>query len=294
MKKLNYDLEEIQQRSLSYQQSLIKSKIANNPSKRNLYQPGDYVLYDHIHDGSLRDFKLKCRYLGPFRVLSHVENDVQCRHLVEDTVSTFDVLSLKPFFGTDAQAMEAALIDFNRFVVKSILGYTGDARLRSRCDFEVEYESGVRLWLPYDHREIGSLVVFESFCRAHADLFPLLYSAAEANKEIAKLSKVRINNYAVDEVIFLNLRYFGAAWYADAQLLLPEKLRNIYRVKCTVCSFLKDRKLMEIYIPVFKLRYQLNGFDIKAFVSKELSKEDTLFDAAWLKKLPYVLKSLPK
>ena len=81
---------------------------------------------------------------------------------------------------------------------------------------------------------------------------------------------------------------------SDKKLLLPDKLQSIYRVKSTVCSLLQNSKLMEINIPVFKLRYQLNGYDIKAFVSKELTKEDILFDAAWLKKLPYVLKSLPK
>ena len=294
VRKLNEDLKLIQDRSIEYQQALVKSKTALNPDKRNTFQPGDYVLFDHLHDGSLREFKLKHRYLGPFRVISHTENDVQCRHLVEDTVSIFDVLNLKPFFGTDDQALEAALIDYNRFVVKAILGHSGDARLRSKCDFEVEYESKVRLWLPYNHREVGSLVVFESYCRAHSDLFPLLYSAADAAKEVASLSKIVINNYAVKDTIFLNLRFFGAQWYSDKKLLLPDKLQSTYRVKSTVCSLLQNSKLMEINIPVFKLRYQLNGYDIKAFVSKELTKEDILFDAAWLKKLPYVLKSLPK
>ena len=294
LKKLNEDLDLIKKRSSEYQQALVKDKTDKNPEKRNLYQPGDFVLFDHIHDGALRDFKLKCRYIGPFKVLSHVENDVQCRHLVEDTVSVFDVSTVKPFFGTEEDAYAAALIDYNRFVVKAILGHSGDARLRSKCDFELEYESGKRLWLPYDHREVGSLVLFELYCRAHSDLFPLLYSAADAAKEISSLNKTVINNYAVKDTIFLNLRFFGAQWYSDKKLLLPDKLQSIYRVSCTVFAFTSNNKLMEVKIPLFKLHYQLNGFDIKAFVSKEIKHDEILLDAALSKKHPYLLKSLPK
>ena len=292
--KLNEDLTEIQKRSRDFQDKLIQQKISQNPEVVNQYQPGDYVLLDSLHDGSLREYKLKHRYLGPYRVLLHDKNDVQCRHLVEDSIHTFDVHTLKPFFGTDDQAFSAALMDYNRFVVKSILGYSGDPLVRSKCDFLVEYESGAQLWLPYDHREIGSLVVFESFCRARPDLFPLLLSAADATREVNALKKTAINNYAVNESIFLNLRFFGAKWYSDNLIILPDKYQITYRFAATVKAFLVRNKLMEINIPLLKLTYQLNGYDIKAFVSKELPSTNILVDASLLKKHPIIKKSIPK
>lgn len=294
IKRLDSDLAEIRRRSIEYQQQLIKSKTGVNPEAVNRYQAGDYVLLDALFDGSLKEFKLKHRYLGPYQVIKQYKNDVEVRHLVEDSVHTFVVDTLKPFFGNDEEAFRAALIDFNRFIVKSILGYSGDPLLRSKCDFLVQYESDTKAWLSYNHKEIGSLLAFENYCRAHPALFPLLFSSVDANKEVNRLKKIEINNYAVKESIFINIRFFGAPFISDARLTLQDKYSITYRIAAIVKAFLERNKVMEIYIPLLKLTYHLNGYDIKSFVSKVLKANETLIDQALLKKNPIIFKIIPK
>ena len=88
--KLNADLLELTDKSKEVQNSLVLDRAdAGVPAvKQNLYQKGDFVLFDQ---GSKVHPKMAHRYTGPFEVKKQSKNDVHCQHMATGEVITYDV-----------------------------------------------------------------------------------------------------------------------------------------------------------------------------------------------------------
>ena len=79
--------------------ALDHKRTQNN--KPQQYQPGDYVLYKLKSKKS----KLQPIYSGPYKVLSHINNDVLAQHPCKSDPQTFHMEDLYLFFGTTEQAI---------------------------------------------------------------------------------------------------------------------------------------------------------------------------------------------
>ena len=62
--------------------------------------------------------KLSSPFLGPYEVIQHVKNDVECRNLVQGNVQFFHVDRLKLFVGDREEALDLARKDHDQYVVK--------------------------------------------------------------------------------------------------------------------------------------------------------------------------------
>ena len=54
--------------------------------------------------------------MGPYEVLKHVKNDVECRHLALKNIKVFYVGDLKPFTRSLESAKELAMVDADQFL----------------------------------------------------------------------------------------------------------------------------------------------------------------------------------
>ena len=208
--------------------SLVVKRTESNPApeQQNLYQPGDLVLFQLNPDRPLPT-KLTPRYQGPYEVISHVRNDVECKHLIQGSIRKFYVGNLKIFRGSRDEAMKAAMLDFDQFVITRIRAYRGDPFTRTTMEFEVEFADGTVVWQTYTE-DLSSTVQFEDYCRSRSELFPLIYSAAEAKRYIQQLNRSVITDVEPGVRVFVDLRSYGATWYQ--QLGLPDADHNTYVV----------------------------------------------------------------
>jgi len=165
--KLDNNLKIIQDISRAFQHDLAADRTKDTPKHlQNVFQPGDLVLH-HLPE---LPSKLTPRYAGPYEVLSQSKNDVTCRHLVQQVVRVFHVSSLKIFHGTREAASKAALLDFNQFVISKFLAYRGDPLTRTTMEFEIQFEDGDVIWLPWSDN-LFNTTPYEDFCRANPPLF---------------------------------------------------------------------------------------------------------------------------
>ena len=139
------------------------------------YQIGDFVLVKS-DSSRFKHSKLYPRYLGPYEVMSSYKADVECRPLVMGSISTFHMDRIKPFYGSREEAYRVALVGYNLYVIRAITAYRGDPEVRTTTSFEVVFEDDV--WLPYNP-DLAASVPFQEYCRAHAPLFPLIFSDKE-------------------------------------------------------------------------------------------------------------------
>jgi len=290
LRQLNGDIQQLVEKSKEFQNALALEKLKNNPVVPPKYQEGDYILYDK-HRGGLRDEKLTPKYFGPYIVLKQNKNDIECKHIVSDVVTTLPAENVKVFIGDYEAAYKAALSDYNQYEVEAILGYSGDTIMRSKMDILVRYASGVTLFVPFN-KDIDNLTVFESYCRSHSDMLPLLYPATEATKLIRTTNKTPITDFNIGDNGYLNLRAFTSVWYN--KLDLPDKFSVTYRFAVTVDSYSNDKHTsIFLTIPLLKRKYEFTHFELKMYLSLVMHKGEVLFDIQMSKKYKLVMKNKP-
>jgi hypothetical protein len=258
IKQLNEHLRLVWEITKIYQQSILAKRIPDQKSF-NRFQAGDLVL----HLESKRPTKLDSEFSGPYSVISHSSNTVECRHLSSGVVKFLHVSRLKPFFGTDTEAYDLAVRDKDQFEIKSILTYRGDPDKRQTMEFQVQFSDGDIRWLPWS-KDLFDSIPYELFCRQHSHLFPLLFTVETAKKEIKKLSKQEIRNYHVGDKILVNLRSFGELWYQE--LPLPEVNTTRYGVPYVVKNISKDLKSVVIDSTIYKGEIKVDSYYLFAYV----------------------------
>jgi hypothetical protein len=186
---------------------------------------------------------------------------------------------LKIFNGTREQATIIATQDADQHLVDHISAYTGDPFLRSSMMFEVKYAAGDTHWITWS-RDLDQTVQYENFVREHRELYPLLFTADQAKREVSALRSLPIKDVAPGDVVFVHLRYYGHAWYES--LSLPDYVHTHYveQWQYTGWSKLKGTTTIDAYCPIFDETWPnlTNDFVYMYGSNKHLGLNDVLVD----------------
>ena len=234
IKDLATHLKTIRAASKEFQDKVRKEREGETNLTPNKYQAGDFVLFELSKDRP-KPTKITPRYKGSYEVIYHKQNTVNCRHVVMHNVENFHVSDSKIFAGTKEQAFEAALRDYDQYVVKEIHAYRGDPKERTQMQFVVEFSDGTIIW-KFFSKDLWENAEFERYCNANRPLQRLNRTADIANKEATQRNRKPITEIQPGNHVFVGLRAFGFNWYDT--LTLPQ-YRKPYVFACTYGNWTK-------------------------------------------------------
>jgi hypothetical protein len=284
LKLLNDDLKCIRAISYEWQQALV-SKRDNSEETLNKYQPGDFVLFFYSMLNH-RENKLDTLFMGPYRVLSHVRNEVSVRNLITDAVSTFHSTRVKLFVGTSAEAQEAALRDADQYYIDSFLAYKGNPEVRNTIIFNIKFADGCVHWMPWS-KDLYDTEQYELYCSSKPELAPLTVMS----KESLILKKIT-NNTPIASVepgthVYMDLRAIGAGLYEF--LNLPDCDFALYVVILEYTSWQNaGRTRINCIIPSLDIRWGGRSAVSHSFVkwwgsTKEVSEKMIVINNAFIR-----------
>jgi hypothetical protein len=267
VKLLDADLRSLWETSKEYQRKLVAERSSANgdPEKQNLFQPGDLVLFQ-IDTSVPRPSKLTMKYKGPYEVLSQYKNDVQCKHLCMKNISTFHVERLKLYTGTRDSAEKLALLDYDQYEVDEILYYRGNVDMRSNMEFCVRFKDGEERWVTWS-QDLFNSVPYETFCRKHSPLFPLLFTVEEAERQRKQINSTAITEVSPGSAIYLDLRERGGStWYNS--IGLPRSAELTYVLPCRYIRWVgREHKKLRISCEVTNEEWTVDHYFVKRYGS---------------------------
>ena len=270
IKALDNNLQTVRNASHKLQMQ-IKAERAAKDKNVSQYEHGDLVLFNpREKPGDHLKTKLSPDWLGPYRVIQQVKNDVAVEHLVLQTEAVLHVERLKPFFGTHEQAYDIALHDQHQFQIETFNYYTGNPFVRTSLIFNITFIDGtINLRFPGDFTNTQQ---YQEFINTIPELFPLRFTAKKAKQEVSKIERLAIT--AVDEgtQAFVNLRIYDgrtSVWYDH--LNLPDKSRPYIVRICFTKWYGRHHREIEAIVPFFgpmhpKYKLILTAYDIQAYV----------------------------
>ena len=217
-----------------------------------MYCRRDFVLWRFSVEGE-QNFKADARFEGPFRVITHIKNDVTVRNLITDAVRVFHSNRLKTFFGSSEEAHEAALRDNDQHTIDHFITHRGDPLVRTSVDFYIKFKDGTQLWREWS-KDLFDTCQYEDFCKTLPQLTPLIVLHKEAITLMRALNKTSITEIEEGLTVYLDIRAVGAGWYAG--LNLPNAHFSTYIVPLIYKNFNKsDHTTINCIIPSLKIQW---------------------------------------
>ena len=292
---LDKNLKTLHEISKKHQDTIAADrKKHSSPNYQNTYQPGDLVLWQRDPNIPLPT-KLSPKFVGPYEVISQNRNDVTCRHIVLGHTKVFHVSRLKIFHGSIEEARRVAMIDNDQFTITDFKAYRGNPMLRTSMEFEVSFEDGSLVWLPWS-KDLFETVQYESYCRSRPELYPLIFEAKTSAKRISELNRTPISEVKPGDVVLVNLRCYGAGWYET--LSLDDKDHVNYLVEYRYSKWKSARHLkIEALCPLFKETFTVDHAFVKFYGSWnendwiDSSLKFTIIDKDLIAKVPELLPS---
>ena len=214
-------------------------------------KPGDLVLFnpreqatDHLPSKRSTD------WLDHYRVIQQVKNNVSVKHIVLHTDGKFLVSRLKPFIGSEEQALEIALHDQHQFTIQSINIFTGNPFERMSTAYNT-FGDSTSSTLPYGRDFIHSQQ-FDQYINSLPILFPLRCPAKIASSKVAELGKLAITTVQPGMEVFVDLRIHEgtrSTWF-DSLSLLDNNRLYITRVILTKWCH-RDHRMIVGAVPFF-------------------------------------------
>jgi hypothetical protein len=265
LQQLNDNIKTIRDLSHTYQQQLVADRD-NSALSINKYQPGDLVLFIFSVTGEALT-KISSQFLGPYSVISHVQNDVTVRNLVTEAISVFHSSRLKPFLGTLEQAKEAALRDTEQYEIAEFIAYRGDPLIRTSMIFYIRFSDGCHHWKEWSN-DLFSTQQYETFCASIPQLFPLIYLSKVASTLIKEINSQPILTVSPGTTVYMDLRAIGAGWYES--LNLPNSDFSVYVVPLSYTGWQnKQHTKIQATIPSLDCQWTgrsaLNTFFVKSY-----------------------------
>lgn len=242
----------------------LERKKHSSPELQNTFQPGDRVLWQRDPNIPLPS-KLSPKFVGPYEVISQDRNDVTCRHLILGHIKVFHVSRLKIFHGSLESAKTTAMIDNNQYVISEFKAYRGDPKTRTQMEFEVLFEDGSLVWLPWS-KDLFNTVQYEAYCRSRPELYPLIYDAKIAGKRVKELNASPITEVKPGDSVLVDIRSYGAGWYDS--LSLEDKHHSNYLVEYRYVKWKSNRHLkIEAICPLFAETFVVDHAFVKFYGS---------------------------
>jgi hypothetical protein len=289
IKLLNENLLILNEISNKFQSELIIERTKDTPAdKQNFYQAGDFVLFQQNPDDPL-PMKLSPRYLGPFKVVKQVKNDVECQNLVHGSISTYHVERLKIFHGTKEEALQLARLDNDQYVIDKIQAYRGYPLVRTSMEFEVKFADGNTVWLPWSV-DLFTTVQYEEYCRSLPELRPLILSDKDAKNELKILNVTAIDIVQPGDTVYVDIRCYHYLWYQS--LGLPDPDHTTYVVTYYYTNFSgKYRRKIIAKCAIFDEVHTVDHAFVRSYGAKKVFKGDNmvLVDKEFVVKYPQVL-----
>jgi hypothetical protein len=287
---LNNYLQIARAESEAYHRTVLEERARSNPhSSTPTFSPGDLVLA--IANPRSRIHKLTPQWLGPHRVISQLNDEVQCRQLAHGTVREFHVSRLVPYLGPDDEtAFELACRDGDQYKLQGILAYRGDPLVgRKYCTFLVRFADQDTCWIQYGP-DLCSTEAFETYCLSKPELKILLVPTLRAVDYLKEIRKQPIPRTLTPALCYLDLRTLGFTWYDS--LALPDSDTHLYVIAASFSKFTNKKETRaEIFLPVFN-EYLRNldkyWFETNAY-RLQVPREATLIDQDFVNRYPQLL-----
>ena len=264
---------------------LAKRQRKHEDRSYNLYQPGDLVLFKISVTDKPLPSKLTLQFAGPFKVISHEQNDVTAQHLVSGVIKVLHTDRLKIFIGSEDDAFKMAMLDEDQYLVQAITNFKGDPMTRTSMQFKVTFADGDTRWVPYSN-DVSQTVQFEEFCNSFPPLRQLLTTAAAASKSLKALNRTAVVGAEPGDVFYVTLRAFSYTWFDELADILDEDYQYVVRCECLEYKTAARREIWISY-PVFNSRHTVsNSFVTQYLFSRQLSDRMRLVDADMLRDKP--------
>eukprot|EP01041_Mallomonas_annulata_P013753 gene13753-29248_t len=207
---------------------VVRKRTASNPQveDQNFYEPGNLIPYKYPMNKP-KPSKLSSPFLCQYEVVRQTKNDVEARHLSMGNIRVFHVSEVKLCAGPREVARELSFTDTNQFDILEFRSYIGDPAKRTTCEFEVVFQDGSILWLPWS-MNIFTTVQYETFCRARRELYPLLFTVAESRGRIKAIWSQAITMVQSRDTAYMDLRNINPYLYEG--LHLDNKYQVVYVV----------------------------------------------------------------
>ena len=265
---LNNDLRTVRQAARQVQEKVQATRMGDEIT--NTYVTGDLILFDESSRGR-REEKLKPRYSGPYIITSVHKADVTCSHIVTGKSRTIHMEHVKPFFGSKAEAFQAAKVDDQQHLIVRILDYRGEPEKRSTMFFLVEFEENDVLWLDYN-ADLAASKPFELYCLGLPQLEPLLYTERAWRTRKASLNAAGVVGVVLGDSCYVDLRAWGPGYYHSLKLPMGHR----YVVLCTYLKWTdKRRRKVDVRCQLFDTVFEWNATDVRLY-GLSLVLEDTM------------------
>ena len=286
LRALNDDLDHLRQTSKEYQDKIVAKRTASNdPAHQNVYQKGDFVLYKPRQ--AIKPSRFSPKFEGPYEVIAQTKNDVVARHVNLGVTKTFYVEDLKIFHGDREDAQKLSLLDQDQYEIDKFLAYRGDPHTRSTMQFLIRFKDATEVWIPWSE-DIFNTVQYEEYCRSKPELFQLVFRHNIAKLQISELNKTPIDPAWIGQVVFVDIRSYGATWYEE--LNLPDKDLKTYVVPFVYEKLERRNSRIVAFCELFNERFLVDHLFVKEYGSnsvfdKQLMK---LIDTAMLIEFPAI------
>ena len=291
---LDDNLRILDEASISFQKSLISKRTALNSDSdtRNIFQSGDMILYD-ISKRPFLPTKLTPKLKGPYKVIQHIENDIECRHMCVGNIEKFHVDEVTRFFGTEADAIAVAQVDYDQYEIDYIITYRGEPTTRTTMEFEILFKDGTLKWLTWT-QDLFKSIAYEEFCRKHNELHCLVYTEKESKLFCANLKKLVITLVKPGDKVYVDIRCYGATWYST--LALPNLFHTKYVVEYEYRAYKSNKKQISAYCPVFKETWTVDNYFIYSYGSTKIFDKSsmTLINTEFARNYPQVMPTKVK
>jgi hypothetical protein len=151
-------------------------------------------------------------------------------------------------------------------------------------DQGVEFEDGAQVWRVWD-KDITDTVAFEDYCRVQAPLKFLLHQRSISDRMCKQLRQSDISEVEPGVVVYVDLRCYGATWYAG--LGLPDCDTKTYVLRYEYVDWYKGRRRIRVSCPVFQEIFIVDRVFVQMWGSlRDQPQHSVLIDNDFLRRYP--------
>jgi hypothetical protein len=131
-------------------------------------------------------------------------------------------------------------------------------------EFLVRFQDGSEHWKTWDN-DLFDTTQYEDFCLSKPPLFPLILRLKESQRRLAEINKTPITSVKPGDSVYVDLRCYGATWYAT--LGLPDCDMKTYVLVYTYTRWIRQHFKIEATCDIFKETFTLDHVFVKMYGS---------------------------